>query len=665
MVHYRKDYASKQFELLPFVVHIINWGVLGAFLGVHSIGSVIKIPVLFATAIICYFLAKGAKKRGIKWVYITDTLLAQLISLIAIFSFSKLNFSYHAILMLAFIESIFFILVTVIEQEKFLKVISSILSHLIGISIIIYSTKCALTYKTHELYPMAMILLGGFFYLLVFFLLTHKKYGEEFDCINQYLLAFKNKKIFSGNGFLLCGFISVLLTISCLKGNNFIFGWQYYALGIFALLTWLRYQTESFGISIGITALLLIAHAFAWFIPYMWNENVHISIKILNGSLLYIATLLFMVGSKFNVSNKNYYILGIWVCGAHTLVFSYQILHLISPLIPGIFWLILTPLILEISAMLLRYKTNCSNSIIKHIIFQGHIYWLAFIGNHIFSQSQNYDYLGPLQLKVIFEFLAIALAIYWWSFGTKYERFKELTAYSKLQPFFLELAISFGVLATLNSIEKLYLPIMWLVFASLFLGLGKLSEHLKRLIFYSLLFIYAAFVHLVANTSSMNVPYLEFYRQPWFVGLVTLVCSFPLLYYYSKNAILESIETPTALALVKKWSQSLSKHKNNWLFQPFFITTALFMFWRFDHTILTFLWVMEIFGIFTLGIILKENIFRIISLAALGTVLCRLVFYDMVQAGTLARGLVFLGVGAIMLIMNTMWTHFKNRVAQK
>ena len=97
------------------------------------------------------------------------------------------------------------------------------------------------------------------------------------------------------------------------------------------------------------------------------------------------------------------------------------------------------------------------------------------------------------------------------------------------------------------------------------------------------------------------------------------------------------------------------------VFGPFFAAVAVFLYGRFDHSVLTLLWAGEAFAVFLLAAILRENHFRYLALAALAAFVVRLVAYDLAQSGTLARGLVFLGVGVLMLSMNTIYARFKPR----
>ena len=61
-----------------------------------------------------------AKKKNIRWLYITDTMIAQLSILISLLLLIDLKFDLYAVLALFFIESLLFTAVMFIEKEKLL-----------------------------------------------------------------------------------------------------------------------------------------------------------------------------------------------------------------------------------------------------------------------------------------------------------------------------------------------------------------------------------------------------------------------------------------------------------------------------------------------------------------------------------------------------------------
>jgi uncharacterized membrane protein len=88
---------------------------------------------------------------------------------------------------------------------------------------------------------------------------------------------------------------------------------------------------------------------------------------------------------------------------------------------------------------------------------------------------------------------------------------------------------------------------------------------------------------------------------------------------------------------------------------------ALFLYQTFDKSILTLLWVVECFLIFIAAVILKENHFRYLAMTGLALTLIRLVFYDLAKSDTFTRALVFIGVGILMLVMNSIYNRYKDR----
>ena len=58
---------------------------------------------------------------------------------------------------------------------------------------------------------------------------------------------------------------------------------------------------------------------------------------------------------------------------------------------------------------------------------------------------------------------------------------------------------------------------------------------------------------------------------------------------------------------------------------------------------------------------LRDRQFRVVALLALAACLMRLLAVDMAEADLGLRGLVFVGVGLLMLAMNALYTRFRER----
>jgi|GEM_PF-945088 len=101
--------------------------------------------------------------------------------------------------------------------------------------------------------------------------------------------------------------------------------------------------------------------------------------------------------------------------------------------------------------------------------------------------------------------------------------------------------------------------------------------------------------------------------------------------------------------------------KNSIIIYPATFSIGLFLYLTFDKGILTFFWILESLGLLILGIILKEKYFRYVSLSLVGVCVVRLMFFDLSNADFLIRALVLLGVGVVLLVMNTLFKKYKER----
>ncbi len=103
------------------------------------------------------------------------------------------------------------------------------------------------------------------------------------------------------------------------------------------------------------------------------------------------------------------------------------------------------------------------------------------------------------------------------------------------------------------------------------------------------------------------------------------------------------------------------KLKNSLLIYPTTLSIGLFLYLTFDKGVLTFLWVLEALGLLVLSITLKEKYFRFVSLGVVGLCIIRLMFFDLSNADFLIRALVLLGVGVVLLVMNSLFKRYKDR----
>ncbi|MCP5047988.1 MAG: DUF2339 domain-containing protein, partial [bacterium] len=205
-------------------------------------------------------------------------------------------------------------------------------------------------------------------------------------------------------------------------------------------------------------------------------------------------------------------------------------------------------------------------------------------------------------------------------------------------------------------------PVAWVIGAFLLFFPGHLlKERISRFRFYALFLYWAGTFHIILvslTNQSTSLPVTHQYRFSILLALV-LQLGFILMFY--RMAALETVRFSPPVTAFGAWLDTVRQRHHLWLLYPYFLATAFFLYWNFDRSVLTLFWVVEIFAIFTLSILFRENHFRYTAMIGLGACLIRLIFYDLARSDTLTRAMVFLGVGILMILMNSLYNKYRHR----
>jgi hypothetical protein len=185
-----------------------------------------------------------------------------------------------------------------------------------------------------------------------------------------------------------------------------------------------------------------------------------------------------------------------------------------------------------------------------------------------------------------------------------------------------------------SQLEHKWLPVFWAVTAivNLCLYYKKIGNKKEISIVY----------YLLANFHLAFISFTYYESKFEFVYLII----FALLALY--------------IFIIYKYIEDF-KSRNSIIIYPATFSIGLFLYLSFDKGILTFFWILESLGLLILGIILKEKYFRYVSLSLVGICVIRLMFFDLSNADFLIRALVLLGVGVVLLVMNTLFKKYKER----
>lgn len=350
--------------------------------------------------------------------------------------------------------------------------------------------------------------------------------------------------------------------------------------------------------------------------------------------------------------------IGIYLFCGFIMLLSYLMFAPVSSIIPGVIWLLLSVIVVTISISS-QNKPSSFIGVDRYLLHIGYIFIASFLVRHFLVDIQLEGYVGPIKIRLLIEFLALAVFFYW---ATLKPKTKEYKSWDFLHPLFLELIVGFTVFIIALEVNAIWQPLIWMALSFIMVLLGNYKQwKLSRLVFYSLIIYWIAAFQTTFVTSSYIVPSPELINQPWVYGTASVLFQFVFLAFFYMKSSLENIELPESLLFLNKTIGLINKKKNVYIFYPLIICTGVFLFWSFDSSILTLLWVLECAIVFVISILLKEQHFRYIALGSLALCIIRLVFYDMAQASTLNRALVFLGVGIIMLGMNSVYNKYKNR----
>jgi hypothetical protein len=650
LVHYREDYRSKRLEKLPFLVHLTNWGIVGYAGLLYSQQTMLRGVALMTGGVLAFLLARRGKTLGVRWVHLTDTLVAQGLVALGILSFHQYVFDPLLVVAFLFAETALFLRVILTEDEGLLRHLGLAMLHISGAALIGAGLiAIELDGATGDDLTRAMILMVSAAVgvaIHVYFLRTR---GEEFDSSVAYPFESPGE---SGRVSILGILMGPMVFAGLLNLGERLWV-EYAALTSVGLLAVLAGRLGSRGLAIGAWIALVVTHlkTWAWITQHPDTATTATQLnRLLPMALLSALAIRFAPEGSLRIPMRR---LGIYVLGTHVAMGAYFVTQPYSPLIPGVLWLTLSLVALE-TANRLRQE---SASAVLHI---GYAYVAGFLAQYALIYLQAQSYFGPFPVRLLVEIFGVAALGYWWMYRPG-EGLGGLKSWVRIHPLFLEAALLFFATAVVVEAAPQARPLIWCGLAFVCLA-GPLSRSLaSRFRFYSVFFFWGAAADLAIVTSGFAAPSPRWFEHPGIMGSLAILLMIGWLVRSHGRLDLDEAEFPAGLEGLASWSGAVAARTPLWVYYPFVASVALFFYWRFDHSVLTLLWSAEAFAIFILSAVLREEHFRYMALVGMGACVIRLIGFDMAQSDTLMRGLVFLGVGILMLSMNSIYNRFRAR----
>ncbi|MCG6194812.1 DUF2339 domain-containing protein [Leptospira sp. FAT2] len=354
--------------------------------------------------------------------------------------------------------------------------------------------------------------------------------------------------------------------------------------------------------------------------------------------------------------------LGVFGIVLSVYIYTKDVLNPISNLIVGPAWALLSISFLEFGQFFGRKMDSLSIAILSDFLKRAS--WLgliAFTVHYVYVDLQSsYMYLGFLSASNWTAVLGMSVWIYWATSNireTENVRFWQI-----VYPLLNEGCLFFLGLISYSVVSESWISVAFAVAALGVLELGiRKQENLSRFRWYGILFHLFACFYLTFIVSTEDNPVAHWMQAKWIPGVLTILLLFLFVFRAYRGYGKENIGFPLGLGFLKGIADKTGTYLNGVVYYPFFIGIFLFLYWSFSSAVLTLLWSTLAFLIFLLGLFLKESWFRYLSLGLLLFCVGRLIFHDLSSSGTILKAVVFLGVGSILLLMNTIYNKYRDR----
>jgi len=632
LMHYRKDYAAQEPSPLQLGVHVANWALLAITLFVYVPIPLLRGAALIAAAALAYRLARRGHSLGIVWLHRADLLTAQAFVLLALTSAFDVGASLALVALIAFAETLAFRRVVPRGQDRLLETVANALPVVAGALLAIVGLGDTAARVDNPL-EIAVTLLAGSAVAVL---------GQKF-----LRAPTEDEGTVASSGTMLGWLAGVLIVVAlyALLDRPWL---EAVALVAVAALLFAARGTRRAGLIVGTQIALIGAHVLSWTELVTYRDWTALALTPRIVPLAGLAALVTWFAGPGVLRLTAIALLGIDLGLAAFLYFDP-----VSPLVPGVAWLMLSLVALEVADRLLGRDA-------RTVLGLGYAYLLAFVLAYALVIVQTPAYIGAVSARLLIELFAVGVTAYWWLFRPR-EVLAGARDWTVVHPFFVELLLVGVAVTVVVEMAQQWWAVAWAVIA-----LGLLTPVVERLLdvrarFYSLVFYWVSVADMAVVMSTLEVPSRRLLDQPEFTSLVAIALQAGYVAWAHRRLLLQSLQTPAPAALVGRLADRVAVRRNLYVHYPLFAGIALFLYWRFDRSLLTLLWAAEAFVIFGLSAWLRENQFRYVALAGLAACLVRLVLVDMAEANLAIRGLVFIGVGLLMLGMNAIYNRYRAR----
>lgn len=647
MVAYRRKSTVEPFNLQTVATHLVCWGFLATAFFIHltdirAYAGMILGAALLVIAFIAWGLSMYARRCQVVWLRTSDAITAQTFALASLASWHWQLDSPVMFLIIVYLETLLFLRLVIMDVGKLTARIGGLV--VLGSAMLLLQEGFLAQQEIMtavQMWQLAGVLFTGAFITTFSGAYFLRKFGPRIAELTDW------------QPLLITGPLSGLMIIVSLitLESQAILGTI--ALTAGAALLYVSHRLPGIGLAWGTWMVLIASNLFVWALSYHHYAG-SMAQQLAQLTPVAVLTMLAIWRTPNERWQNNLRQIAIYFLGVHFGLGVFLLLTPTSALLPTVVWLIMSIIALEIAY---RIKHTPTALPVLHL---GYAYVIASAFGYVLVVMPTLTFLWNINLRLAIELYGVACLLYWW-LARPGEYLANTKHWQRIQPYSLELTLLLIVSTVLLEVPLIWRPVAWMAFAFLFLA-PMINRRCPRIAFYSLASFITSVIALTANVSIAAVPSPHWYHQPWPIGLVAIIIQLAYLLVAYHQLKLEHVRFQPELSRIDDLSRYLSANLAGTICYPFFAGLALFLGWRFEQAILTLLWASETFAIFVLSIVLKQNHFRLISLLGLAACLFRLLAYDMRETELFIRGLVFIGVGLLMLAMNAVYNKYGSRM---
>lgn len=645
-VHYRRDGTdSTGPSPLQVGAHLAAWLLLALALFVYVPSSPVRGALLLVTGVVAYRLGQRGRALHVPWLQRSDTLAAQAFVLLALLSGFDLGMSTSLVMLFVLAETLGFRWLVPREQDAMLDRVADALPVLAAALLAVAGLLDLGLPDEQHIGLAAMLFAGSALAVLGQWILRAPPEDEapapSARDLDQWLES-PGALLGMPTGVLLLAGLAAVVDRPWFEAAALA------AVGTL-LAAWARLRRA--GLQAGATIALVGAHGMSW--AQLTGDAAASAVTL----TAHVGPLAALAALAIGIARRGWIRpLAIALAGITAGLAAYLYFDPVSSLIPGVAWLVLSLVALE-----LANRLHGRDSWV--VLLLGYGYLVAFMVAYALVIVQAPAYLGTVSARLLIEVFALAVFGYWWLFRPR-DAVAAGRTWLLVHPLFVEL-ILVGVAVTV----VIELAAQWWAVAWATIALALLAPQAERLLdararLYSLAFYWVSVADMAVVMSTLEVPSRQWFDQPEFTSLVAIALQVAYVAWAHRRLRLESIAVPAPLGALAAFGAAVARRRNLYVYYPLFAGIALFLYWRFDRSLLTLLWATEAFVVFGLSAWLRENQFRYVALGGLAACLVRLVFIDMAQANLALRGVVFIGVGSLMLGMNAIYNRYRARFGE-